>query len=193
MLVEPVAAEERPAVQPARDPLECPKRRGPVWVIALIEHKEVIQRILEHCLKEGSAVLFLTLHRYHKPRAEAQAVLDEHLAWNYRQQQAGRILFSGPVWDRRSTLGPGGQTPEQQRLAAALPEQDRAFVGVMVVRADSLAEAEALMREEPFVRHGYRTVEVYEWELHQALGAGPFTREGLQRAAAERSRLHGGG
>lgn len=138
-------------------------------------------------------MLFLTLHRYYKPRAEAQAVLDEHLAWNYRQQQAGRILFSGPLWDRRATLGPGGQTPEQQRLAATLPEQDRAFIGVMVVRADSLAEAEALMREEPFVRHGYRTAEVYEWEMHQAFGVGPFTQEGLRRAAVERAGLQEGG
>lgn len=131
---------------------------------------------------------FLTLHRHIRPRAEGrEAVLDEHLGWNYRQQQAGRILFSGPVFDRRFQLGCGAMTEAQRRAYEALSDEDRAFVGVMVVSAASAAEAEALLRDEPFVRGGYRVFEVFEWDVHQMLGVGPFSRATLEATLTERA------
>lgn len=134
-------------------------------------------------------MLYLTLHQHIRPRAEGRHLLDEHLAWNHRQQQAGRILASGPIFDRRLRLGTGGMTDEQRRAHEALTEEDRAFVGAIVVRADSLAEAEALLREEPFIRDGFRVFAVFEWEIHQLLGTGPWSREALDAAAAARARL----
>lgn len=93
---------------------------------------------------------YLTLHRYVNSREEARAFIDEHLEWNYRQHQAGTILFSGPTSDRR--------------------------FAIMVVKADSLEAAVRLMDDEPFVRRGYRTYEIYEWDIHQILGVGSFRK-----------------
>lgn len=94
-----------------------------------------------------------------RPRSEGRHLLDEHLAWNFRQQGAGRVLFSGPTAD--------GQ------------------IGIMVLRAGSAAAARTIMDDEPFVRHGFRQYELYEWEVHQVLGVGAFSKENIDRIKAE--------
>jgi uncharacterized protein YciI len=106
---------------------------------------------------------YLTLHRYVKPREESRSVLDEHLEWNFHQQQAGRILFSGPTSDKQ--------------------------MGIMVLKANSIDEAKALIDTEPFVREGYRACEIYEWEIHQILGAGGFTPRSIQALNEDTARF----
>ena len=36
--------------------------------------------------------------------------------------------------------------------------------GMFILRAASRAEAEKIAREEPFTRHGYRTMEIHPWQ-----------------------------
>jgi len=95
---------------------------------------------------------WLTLHRWTGDGPSGMELLDDHLAWNRREHEAGRLLFSGPA----------------EGLALA----------VMVFRGgdDLPREAvEALLTGEPLVAAGHRTVEVLEWDVRQVLGAGPFS------------------
>ena len=75
--------------------------------------------------------------------------LDQHLAYQHKQHSAGNILFSGPTPDRT--------------------------VGIIVIKAGSRQEAEAIADEDPFHAEGVRKYEMLEWEIHQVLGAGPFS------------------
>jgi hypothetical protein len=36
--------------------------------------------------------------------------------------------------------------------------------GMFILRAESLAEAEKIAREEPFTKHGYRSMVVHPWQ-----------------------------
>jgi uncharacterized protein YciI len=88
-----------------------------------------------------------------KPRNEWTVTLDEHLVWMKRQHATGAIVMSGP-------------TPDRQ-------------YGQYLVRANSRAEAEAIAASDPFTAAGFTTYEIIEWEVHQIMGIGPFTAEGL--------------
>ena len=88
-----------------------------------------------------------------KPRSEWTVSLDEHLAWMKRQHESGNIVMSGP-------------TPDRQ-------------FGQYLVRAASRQEAEAIAAADPFTAGGFTTYEIIEWEVHQIMGIGPFTSEGL--------------
>jgi uncharacterized protein YciI len=88
-----------------------------------------------------------------KPRNEWTVTLDEHLAWMKRQHETGKIVKSGP-------------TPDRQ-------------YGQYLVRAESRHEAEAIAASDPFTAAGFTTFEIIEWEVHQIMGVGPFTSEGL--------------
>ena len=99
---------------------------------------------------------YLVLRRDVRPRAEWALGLDDRLRWMRAQHAAGAILFSGPSRDRR--------------------------YGIYVVRAGSLAEAEAVARGDPFTAAGYTAFEIIEWEVHQVLGAGPFTAAAMREA-----------
>jgi uncharacterized protein YciI len=70
-----------------------------------------------------------------------------------RQHETGRVLFSGPTPDRST--------------------------GIYVIRADSLEQAKGISDTDPFHASGLRTPEIIEWEIHQVLGAGPFTPQGI--------------
>ena len=96
---------------------------------------------------------YLAMRRALQPRAEWTTSLDEHLRWMQQQHAAGRILFSGPSADRQ--------------------------LGIYVIRADSRAEAEQVAASDPYTAAGYCTFDLIEWEVHQALGIGPFTAAGL--------------
>jgi uncharacterized protein YciI len=97
---------------------------------------------------------YITLRRNAKPRDQFTVTLDQHLVWMKQQHEAGRILFSGPTPDRST--------------------------GIYVIRAGSREEAERIAASDPFTVAGCTTFELIEWEVHQVLGVGPFTAEGLQ-------------
>jgi uncharacterized protein YciI len=97
---------------------------------------------------------FLTQRRGVKPREEWTVTLDEHLVWMKAQHEAGRIVLSGPTPDRK--------------------------IGMYLIRAGSREEAERIAASDPYTVAGCTTFELIEWEIHQILGAGPFTAEGLR-------------
>ena len=92
---------------------------------------------------------YLALRRPVKPREQWTVTLDQHLAWMKQQHLAGRILFSGPTIDRK--------------------------VGIYVIRADSKQQAEQIAASDPYTAAGFSAFELLEWEVHQVLGAGPFS------------------
>ena len=65
------------------------------------------------------------------------------------QHKAGKILFSGPTTDRK--------------------------YGVYVIRAGSKEEADKIAASDPYTAAGFSAYELLEWEVHQIMGAGPFT------------------
>jgi uncharacterized protein YciI len=93
-----------------------------------------------------------------RPREERTVTLDEHLAWMKQQHEAGRILFSGPTRDRK--------------------------LGIYVIRAASREEAEQIAANDPYTKAGCSAFELFEWEVHQMLGAGAFTSEELKARRA---------
>lgn len=92
---------------------------------------------------------YLIHRRAVKPREEWRVTLDQHLVWMKRQHEAGCVLFSGPTADRK--------------------------LGIYVIRADSRAEAERIAASDPYTESGFCAFDLFEWEVHQILGAGPFT------------------
>ena len=92
---------------------------------------------------------YLILRRPVKPREEWTVSLDQHLVWMKRQHESGTILFSGPTSDRK--------------------------FGIYVIRANSKAEAEKIAASDPYTEAGLSAFELLGWEVHQIMGAGPFT------------------
>jgi uncharacterized protein YciI len=92
---------------------------------------------------------YLLLRRPLKPREEWTVSLDQHLVWMKQQHESGKILFSGPTADRK--------------------------YGVYVIRAESKAEAEKIAGSDPYTAAGLCAFDLLEWEVHQIMGAGPFT------------------
>jgi len=97
---------------------------------------------------------YLIQRRPVRPREEWTVSLDQHLAWMKEQHENGRILFSGPSADRK--------------------------LGIYVIRAASRAEAERLAASDPYTKAGFCAFDIIEWEVHQILGAGPFTAAELR-------------
>jgi uncharacterized protein YciI len=100
---------------------------------------------------------FICLRKAVQPRDHWTATVDEHLAWMRQQHEAGGILFSGP---------------------GALPNGER--VGIYLIRCASRAEAERIAASDPFTAAGHCSFDLIEWEVHQVLGAGPFSAAGLR-------------
>lgn len=92
---------------------------------------------------------YLILRRPVKPREEWTVTLDQHLVWMKRQHETGTILFSGPSSDRK--------------------------YGIYVIKAGTREEAEKIAATDPYTAAGLCAFEIIEWEVHQVLGAGPFT------------------
>lgn len=92
---------------------------------------------------------FIALRRAAKPREEWNVSLDDHLSWMKRQHETGKILLSGPTPDRK--------------------------LGIYLIRADSRKEAEGVAGSDPCTAAGFCEFELIEWEIHQAIGAGPFS------------------
>ena len=97
---------------------------------------------------------YLILRRATKPREQWTVTLDQHLVWMKQQHETGKILFSGPTPDRK--------------------------VGIYLIRAGSRQEAEQIAASDPYTAAGFCTFDLFEWEVHQILGAGPFTAAELR-------------
>lgn len=94
-------------------------------------------------------IWYLVIRRDVQPRDRWTATLDQHLAWMREQHLAGRVLFSGPTADIRT--------------------------GIYLVRAGSRAAAEGIAASDPFTAAGHCAFDLYEWDVRQALGVGPFS------------------
>lgn len=99
---------------------------------------------------------YLVIRRDSQPRHHWTATLDEHLAWMRDRHEEGSVLFSGPTADIRT--------------------------GIYVIRAASREEAGRIAADDPFTRAGHCTFELFEWDVRQALGAGPFSTSELDAA-----------
>jgi uncharacterized protein YciI len=49
-----------------------------------------------------------------------------------------------------------------------------------VIRAGSKVEAEGIAASDPYTKAGFCAFDLLEWEVHQILGAGPFTEAELR-------------
>ena len=96
---------------------------------------------------------FLAQRRAVKPREEWTVTLDQHLVWMKAQHESGSIVLSGPTPDRK--------------------------VGIYLIRAADRAEAERIAAGDPYTAAGFTSFELIEWEIHQILGAGAFSAQGL--------------
>jgi uncharacterized protein len=92
---------------------------------------------------------YLVLRRPVKPREEWTVDLDQHLSWMKQRHESGNIIFSGPTHDRK--------------------------FGVYVIRAGSRDEAEKIASSDPYTAAGFCAFDLFEWEVHQIMGVGPFT------------------
>lgn len=97
---------------------------------------------------------YLIHRRPIRPRGEWTVSLDQHFVWMKQQHEAGRVLFSGPTADRK--------------------------LGIYVIRASSREEAESIASGDPYTKAGFCSFDLFEWEVHQILGAGPFTEAELR-------------
>jgi uncharacterized protein YciI len=97
---------------------------------------------------------YLVLRRPLRPREQWTVSLDQHLVWMKQQHELGRILFSGPTTDRK--------------------------FGVYVIRAGSSDEAKEIAASDPYTAAGFTAFDIYEWEVHQIMGVGPFTAAELR-------------
>jgi uncharacterized protein YciI len=80
--------------------------------------------------------------------AEAAELLPRHLAYMREQSEAGRYRLAGPVL-------PGGRT----RPGKSSDESE--FAGVLLISAETLEAATALVENDPGVRAGRLAVEVH--------------------------------
>ncbi len=78
--------------------------------------------------------------------AAISATLMEHWRWLLVGEREGWLFAAGPFLNEDGTF-PGD--------------------GMIILRADALADAVALAEADPMVVHGLRTVEVRPWELNE--------------------------
>ena len=78
--------------------------------------------------------------------AAVAAVVDEHIAWLLELERTGVLFVSGPLLAGPG-VGPGS--------------------GVTVLRAADEDTARRIAAEDPFVKAGLRTFDVYHWRLNE--------------------------
>ena len=88
--------------------------------------------------------LYVALSRPLVPQAELAGHLSAHLGFMIALEERGVLFASGPFFDPA-----GGGTG----------------AGMTIVRAGSLAEARAILEEDPFVVAGLRAFDLHEWHL----------------------------
>jgi uncharacterized protein YciI len=89
---------------------------------------------------------YLVLSRPTGPAEERRPFLGDHLAWQKEQHAKANVLFSGPTSDRQ--------------------------IGIYVVRASSLDEAQQITDTDPYHERGLRAYEMHEWNVNEIMGAG---------------------
>jgi len=92
---------------------------------------------------------YLVLSRPVVPREQMSGSLDDHLSWMKSQHEVSNVLFSGPTADHS--------------------------MGIYVIRAASREDAQAVADSDPFHALDFRNYEMLDWEVHQIMGAGPFS------------------
>jgi uncharacterized protein YciI len=102
--------------------------------------------------------MFVFLSEYQTPLEEVDAHREAHLAFLADLNAQGRILMSG----RR--VPPVG--------------------GVVIIRADDLEEAKAIMAEDPFAKAGVSVYEPYEFTPSGGAARSPEAESFLARATA---------
>lgn len=97
-------------------------------------------------LARSAALKLYVVLRRTRNGDQLRALLPNHLRWMIGHEREGRIFLSGPTT--------GGT--DQHRID-----------GLTIVRADSLQEAEELVRGDPFVSAGAVEVELCEWTVNE--------------------------
>ena len=97
---------------------------------------------------------YLVLSRPVASRDQLAETRNAHLSWMKSQHEAGNVLFSGPTVDRS--------------------------VGIYVITAASSEQAHRVADADPFHANSLRSYEMLDWEIHQILGAGPFSSEEME-------------
>jgi len=92
---------------------------------------------------------YLVLSKPVVPREQMAGSLDDHLSWMKSQHEASNVLFSGPTADHS--------------------------MGIYVIRASSMEDAQAVADSDPFHDRSFRNYDLLDWEVHQIMGAGPFS------------------
>ena len=82
-----------------------------------------------------------------KSPEELQAVLPDHLAYQRQLEQAGQLMFAGPLSDETGELMQGA--------------------GMMIYRAVSLEEARALAEADPMHATGTRSFVLRRWLINE--------------------------
>ncbi|MCO5145066.1 MAG: YciI family protein [Aquamicrobium sp.] len=90
--------------------------------------------------------LYVILNRPLVPMAEMRRHLHAHLVYMIELEQSGVLFASGPLSE------PGGEMAGE---------------GLTIVRAASLAEAEAIAGRDPFVLAGQREPQVRKWTVNE--------------------------
>ncbi|WP_434051086.1 MAG: YciI family protein [Roseibium sp.] len=85
------------------------------------------------------------------PDADLPGTLPDHLAYQARMEQEGKLVFAGPVSDM------SGETLEGE--------------GMIIYRAPSLEEARNYAAEDPMHKKGVRTFTIRRWLINE----GSFT------------------
>ena len=93
-----------------------------------------------------------TLEGWRSPvTPEGRATLGRHYQWLARHRASGALLFAGPV-DVES-LGPGTPPPVGR------------VTGILVFRAASRSEAQAIAQNDPFHLAEFRKNHVHSWSI----------------------------
>jgi uncharacterized protein YciI len=108
---------------------------------------------LEH--HDTFVIVAETLAGWRNPATpEGAELLAQHYAWAHQQHACGALLFAGPI--DVEALAPGAPTPVGQ------------VSGLLVVRANSKAAAEAIAQSDPFHINGCRHNAVHSWSIRFA-------------------------
>jgi uncharacterized protein YciI len=97
-------------------------------------------------------ILAETLAGWRSPAtAEGREVLERHYQWAAKHRASGALLMAGPV--DVETIGPGAPTPVGR------------VTGLLVLRADTRGDAEAIAHEDPFHVAGFRNNHIHGWSI----------------------------
>jgi hypothetical protein len=89
--------------------------------------------------------LFVMLRRVVKPDLLAEN-LATHLRWLIDREKEGVVFLSGPVAPREGAV---------------------TLSGLSILRTTTIEEAEAIARQDPFIKLGVFTYEMHEWTVNE--------------------------